>query len=91
MERSEISTQVRLNYALHPDLSLQTYIEPFAAAGRFYDFGELAAPRQRHLRRYSSVERTAAGDWKIVDGEALDEVIDPLVADNQAARLASLE
>ena len=28
---------------------------------------------------------------KIVDGEALDEVIDPLVADNQAARLASLE
>ena len=28
---------------------------------------------------------------KIVDGEALDEVIDPLIADDQAARLASLE
>ena len=29
-------------------------------------------------------------DFAVV-GEALDEVIDPLVADNQAARLASLE
>ena len=28
---------------------------------------------------------------KVVDGEALDEVIDPLIADDQAARLASLE
>ncbi|MEE2998272.1 MAG: peptide chain release factor 1, partial [Pseudomonadota bacterium] len=28
---------------------------------------------------------------KVVDGEALDEVIDPLVADHQAARLVSLE
>lgn len=28
---------------------------------------------------------------KIIDGEALDEVIDPLIADDQAARLSSLE
>ena len=28
---------------------------------------------------------------KIMEGEALDEVIDPLIAEDQAARLASLE
>ena len=28
---------------------------------------------------------------KVIDGEALDEVIDPLIAEDQAARLASLE
>ena len=28
---------------------------------------------------------------KVVTGEALDEIIDPLIADDQAARLASLE
>jgi len=28
---------------------------------------------------------------KVIDGESLDEVIDPLIAEDQAARLASLE
>ena len=28
---------------------------------------------------------------KVIDGEALDDVIDPLIAEDQAARLASLE
>ena len=28
---------------------------------------------------------------KVVEGEALDEIINPLIADDQAARLASLE
>ena len=77
VKRSEISTQFRLNYALHPDLSLQAYMEPFAAAGRFYDFGELALPRQRHLRHYDAVERTAAGDWKVVDGAASFALANP--------------
>ena len=28
---------------------------------------------------------------KVIEGEALDDVIDPLIAEDQAARLASLE
>ncbi len=28
---------------------------------------------------------------KVIDGEALDDVIDPLIAEDQAARLATLE
>jgi hypothetical protein len=30
---------------LKPDMNLDVYAEPFAASGRYYDYGELAAPR----------------------------------------------
>jgi hypothetical protein len=41
VERSEVSAQIRLNYTFTPNLTLETYIEPFASAGRFHSFGEL--------------------------------------------------
>ena len=44
IDRSTISSEVRLNYTFKPDLSLEFYGEPFAASGRYYSFGELAAP-----------------------------------------------
>ncbi len=52
VERSEVAARVRLNYTFTPDLSLETYIEPFAASGRFHTFGELAAARSGDLRVY---------------------------------------
>jgi hypothetical protein len=54
VSRSTPSTQFRLNYALTPDLSLEIYAEPFAASGRFYDFGELSEAGSRKLRIYGS-------------------------------------
>jgi len=53
-DRSTFSMPLRLNYIATPDLSLEAYAEPFAASGRFYDFGELPAPRSRDLRMYGS-------------------------------------
>ena len=50
IERSTISAQIRVNYAFTPDLTLEAYAEPFAASGRFYDFGELEAAESRFLR-----------------------------------------
>jgi hypothetical protein len=47
VDRSTISSGVRLNYAFKPDVNLEFYGEPFAASGRYYDFGELAAPGSR--------------------------------------------
>src|SRR5206468_5859843 len=44
-ERTTLSAPFRLNYAITPDFTIEGYAEPFAASGRFYDFGELAAPR----------------------------------------------
>lgn len=54
VDRSELSARVRVNYAITPDLTLETYAEPFAASGRFYDYGELSAPRSEQLRLYGT-------------------------------------
>ncbi|HEX2080336.1 MAG TPA: DUF5916 domain-containing protein [Longimicrobium sp.] len=75
VERSELRAQVRLNYALSPDLTLETYAEPFASSGRFYDFGELRAARSRDLRTYGQDGTTIAADpatggWRVTDGPA---------------------
>lgn len=52
VDRSEVAARVRVNYAVTPALTIETYAEPFASAGRFYDFGELEAARSRNLIRY---------------------------------------
>jgi hypothetical protein len=54
LERSTLSARFRLNYALTPNFTVEAYAEPFAASGRFYDFGELPAPRSRALRTYGA-------------------------------------
>src|SRR5207253_8575073 len=57
IERSTLSARFRLNYAVTPNFTLEGYAEPFAASGRFYDFGELPAPRGRSLRVRSEERR----------------------------------
>lgn len=54
VERSTASAQFRLDYTLTPDLSLELYAEPFASSARFYDMGELPAPRSRGLTLYGT-------------------------------------
>ena len=87
VERSRIATQFRFNYAIHPDLTLQTYVEPFAASGRFTDFGELAAARSRALRLYgedgTTLTQTAEG-VEVTDGK------ESFAIDNRDFRTRSL-
>lgn len=45
IDRRTISTEFRLGLTLKPDMNLDVYAEPFAASGRYYDYGELLAPR----------------------------------------------
>jgi len=52
VDLSEISASFRLNYTFTPDLTLETYVEPFAASGTYHDFGELASARSLRMRRY---------------------------------------
>jgi hypothetical protein len=54
VDRSELSARFRVNYAITPELTLETYAEPFAASGRFYDFGEMGTPRSEELRLYGT-------------------------------------
>jgi hypothetical protein len=74
IDRSTISMQFRLNYTFKPDMTLDVYAEPFAASGRYYDFGELRAPRSRSLRTYgtegTAVSRLPDGDLSVTDGPA---------------------
>jgi hypothetical protein len=72
VDLNEISGQFRLNYTFTPDLTLETYVEPFAASGRFHSFGELLAPRQRELLEYgkngTTIDRHADGTRTVTDG-----------------------
>lgn len=52
VDRSEVAMRVRLNYTFTPALSLESYIEPFAASGSFHSFGELPAARSGELLMY---------------------------------------
>ena len=53
VDRSTLSSEIRLNYAFKPDVNLEFYGEPFAASGRYYDFGELIAAGSRERRAFS--------------------------------------
>ncbi len=72
IDQSQLSTPIRLNYAFTPDLTVEGYAEPFAASGRYSNFGELDAPRSRQLRLYgsdgTSIEEQPDGSRVITDG-----------------------
>ena len=57
----EFTLSTRLNYAFSPDLTLEMFVEPYAASGSFAGFGELARPRSRELLGY--------GPGEVVGGE----------------------
>jgi len=52
IRRSTISTRLRLNCAITPDLSIEAYAEPFASSGYYSDYGELLAPGSMDLLTY---------------------------------------
>jgi hypothetical protein len=52
VDRAEFFTNIRVNYTLRPDLSLELYAQPFAASGAYSEFGQLAAAKSRELIKY---------------------------------------
>jgi hypothetical protein len=72
----EFTLSTRLNYAFSPDLTLEMFVEPYAASGSFSGFGELARPRSRHLLGYGRGE--IVGDERVF-----------AIAPGDAARLAA--
>ena len=73
IERSTLSARFRLNYALTPNFTVEAYAEPFAASGRYYDFGELPAPRSRALRTYGAA---GTGTTIVEDEDGVSTVTD---------------
>ncbi len=44
IDRSTLATEFRMGFTVRPDMNIDVYAEPFAASGRYYDFGELLTP-----------------------------------------------
>jgi hypothetical protein len=62
---------LRLNYAFTNDITLEIYAEPFAASGRYYDFGELPEPESVDIRTYGTeetqIEKISDSEYKVTD------------------------
>jgi hypothetical protein len=54
IERSTFATEFRMGFTLKPDVNVDVYAEPFAASGRYYDYGELLAPASLHRLTYGT-------------------------------------
>jgi hypothetical protein len=71
-DRTTLALETRLNFTLKPDLNLELYAQPFAASGRYFDFGELAEARGLLLRTYGTQGTTAVelpdGSLQVTDG-----------------------
>jgi hypothetical protein len=48
-----------MGFTLRPDMNLDVYAEPFAASGRYYDFGELLLGGQRERLTYGQAAGTS--------------------------------
>ena len=72
VDRNEVAAPVRVNYTFTPNLTLETYVEPFASSGRYHGFGELLAPRSRELLEYgtngTTIERNGDGSYTVIAG-----------------------
>jgi hypothetical protein len=71
-DRTTLAMETRLNFTLKPDVNLDLYAQPFAASGRFYDFGELEAAGSRFLRTYgaegTTILRAPDDSYAVEDG-----------------------
>jgi hypothetical protein len=71
--QEEISAQVRLNYALTPDLSLEFYGEPFISRVSFDRFSEIGGDFSSEHIIYGDAEGTSI-DKRIDDGKSFYEI-----------------
>jgi hypothetical protein len=71
-DRTNIATQIRLNYAFTPEFTLELYAEPFASSAHYYDYGELEAARSMYLRTYgtdgTTITQQSDGSYVVTDG-----------------------
>lgn len=74
VDLSEVAARIRANYTFSPELSLETYVEPFASSGEYHTYGELGRARGFSLRSYgedgTTIVRNADGTRTVnADGE----------------------
>jgi hypothetical protein len=74
IDRTTLSSEMRMGLTVRPDLNIDVYAEPFASSGRYADFGELVRGGARDRLAYGSsgttLARDAKGDWVVAAGNA---------------------
>jgi hypothetical protein len=66
IEQKTVAMTLRFNYTMTPNLSLQTYAEPFVSAGDFTNFRELVDGRAPvYADRYAPYDYTGPADFNI--------------------------
>jgi hypothetical protein len=72
IDRTEVVARIRLNYSIGPDLTLESYLEPFASSGQYSGFGELVEPRGYDLTVFGEERGSIAlgedGRYAVTDG-----------------------
>lgn len=78
LRQRQVSLTSRVNVAFTPNVSLQFYAQPFAAAGHVATFSEVVAPRaaswRQRVRRYDAGEVTRLADGKVTLGAGTSAV-----------------
>jgi hypothetical protein len=65
LDQTTVAASLRLNVTFTPDLSLQTYLQPFISAGRFSDFKELARAGTYDFVHYGRAPGTSYADGTV--------------------------
>ncbi len=52
LDRQQVAAEIRFDLTFTPRLTLQAYLQPFVAVGKYSDFRELARPRSYDYRIY---------------------------------------
>jgi hypothetical protein len=66
LDQTTVALTERVNYTMTPNLSLQVYAEPFASAGDYTNFKELANGRAReYAQRYAPYPYTGLPDFNV--------------------------
>jgi hypothetical protein len=74
IDRTTLSLQTRLNFALTPDLTLEVYAEPFTASGHYLGFGQLAEPGSARLTPYGTDDTEIEhrdGVWEVTTADSI--------------------
>ncbi len=81
LDQTTVGADLRLNWTFTPDLSLQTYVQPFFSSGKYSQYKSLAAPRTYSFDPYAfsgdpsfdygSLRGNAVLRWEYRPGSAL--------------------
>jgi hypothetical protein len=76
LQQRTLGLDTRLNVTFSPTMTLELYMQPFFAAGRYYDFKEYVAPRTRLTATYGR-DRGTIATVRDTTGAIASYTIDP--------------